>query len=104
MQSRLPELFGMFPKAPLTVEAVPASQPNYPTHYIFGTPDGTRPARADLRICFRAELRFRKGRPAKTGAHRPLSQPANTLSPIKPGASFGLTHLPANSADNCAIA
>ena len=86
MQSRLPELFGMFPKAPLTVEAVPASQPNYPTHYIFGTPDGTRPARADLRICFRAELRFRKGRRAKSVARRPLAQQANPLLRIKPGA------------------
>jgi uncharacterized protein (DUF885 family) len=45
MQPRLPELFGVFPKTPLTVEAVPASQPNNPTHYIFGTPNGTRPAR-----------------------------------------------------------
>ena len=45
MQPRLPELFGVFPKTPLTVEAVPASQPNNPTHYIFGTPDGSRPAR-----------------------------------------------------------
>jgi len=45
MEPRLPELFGVFPKNPLTVEAVPASQPNNGTHYIFGTPDGTRPAR-----------------------------------------------------------
>ncbi len=45
MQPRLPELFGIFPKNPLTVEAAPASQPNNPTHYVFGTPDGTRPAR-----------------------------------------------------------
>jgi uncharacterized protein (DUF885 family) len=45
MQPRLPELFGVFPQTPLTVEAVPASQPNNPTHYIGGTPDGTRPAR-----------------------------------------------------------
>jgi len=45
MQPRLPELFGVFPKDPLTVEAVPSSQPNNPTHYIFGTPDGSRPAR-----------------------------------------------------------
>ncbi|MFZ3266925.1 MAG: DUF885 domain-containing protein [Terriglobales bacterium] len=45
MQPRLPELFGVFPKTPLTVEAAPASQPNNPTHYIFGTPDGGRPAR-----------------------------------------------------------
>jgi uncharacterized protein (DUF885 family) len=45
MQSRLPELFGVFPQTPLTVEGAPASQPNNPTHYIFGTPDGTRPAR-----------------------------------------------------------
>jgi uncharacterized protein (DUF885 family) len=45
MQPRLPKLFGVFPKTPLTVEAVPASQPNNPTHYVFGTPDGSRPAR-----------------------------------------------------------
>jgi uncharacterized protein (DUF885 family) len=45
MQPRLGELFGVLPKTPITVEAVPASQPNNPTHYIFGTPDGTRPAR-----------------------------------------------------------
>ncbi len=45
MQPRLPELFGVVPKTPLTVEAAPASQPNNPTHYIFGTADGTRPAR-----------------------------------------------------------
>ncbi len=45
MQPRLPELFGEFPKTPLTVEAAPASQPNNPTHYVFGTPDGSRPAR-----------------------------------------------------------
>jgi len=45
MQPRLPELFGAFPKTPLTVEAAPASQPNNPTHYVFGTPDGSRAAR-----------------------------------------------------------
>jgi uncharacterized protein (DUF885 family) len=45
MEPRLSELFGVFPKTRLTVEAAPASQPNNPTHYIFGTPDGTRPAR-----------------------------------------------------------
>lgn len=45
MQPRLPELFGVYPTTPLTVEAAPASQPNNPTHYIFGTPDGSRPAR-----------------------------------------------------------
>jgi uncharacterized protein (DUF885 family) len=45
MQPRLPDLFGVFPKTPLTVESAPASQPNNPTHYIFGTPDGSRPAR-----------------------------------------------------------
>jgi uncharacterized protein (DUF885 family) len=45
MQPHLPELFGGFPKTPLTVEAAPASQPNNPTHYVFGAPDGSRPAR-----------------------------------------------------------
>jgi uncharacterized protein (DUF885 family) len=45
MQPRLPELFGMFPKTPLTVEAAPGSQPHNPTHYIGSSLDGTRPAR-----------------------------------------------------------
>jgi uncharacterized protein (DUF885 family) len=45
MQPHLPELFGVSPKTPLTVEAAPASQPNNPTHYVFGTSDGSRPAR-----------------------------------------------------------
>jgi uncharacterized protein (DUF885 family) len=45
MQSKLSELFDVYPKAPLTVEAVPSSQPGNATHYLAGTPDGTRPAR-----------------------------------------------------------
>ena len=45
MRPRLPELFGVFPQAPLTVEAVPASQPGNASHYVPGTPDGSRPAR-----------------------------------------------------------
>jgi uncharacterized protein (DUF885 family) len=45
MQPRLPELFGVLPKTPVTVEAIPASQPGNATHYIPGTPDGSRPGR-----------------------------------------------------------
>jgi len=45
MQPRLPELFGVYPSAPLTVEAMPPSQPGNISHYIPGTPDGSRPAR-----------------------------------------------------------
>ncbi|WP_230474972.1 DUF885 domain-containing protein [Dyella monticola] len=45
MQSRLPELFGQIPNAPLTVEAMPPDQPGNISHYIPGTPDGSRPAR-----------------------------------------------------------
>ncbi len=45
MQPRLPELFTVLPKTPVTVEAVPASQPGNATHYVPGTPDGTRPGR-----------------------------------------------------------
>jgi uncharacterized protein (DUF885 family) len=33
------------PKAPLTVEAIPASQPGNATHFVSGTPDGSRPGR-----------------------------------------------------------
>lgn len=45
MEPKLPELFDVYPKTPLVVEAVPASQPGNPTHYIGGTLDGSRPAR-----------------------------------------------------------
>jgi len=41
----LPELFGVLPKTPLKVEAVPASQPDAASHYVSGTPDGVRPGR-----------------------------------------------------------
>jgi uncharacterized protein (DUF885 family) len=45
MQSRLPELFVEAPKTPLTVEAMPPDQPGNISHYIPGTPDGSRAAR-----------------------------------------------------------
>jgi uncharacterized protein (DUF885 family) len=45
VQPRLPELFGVIPKAPLTVGPMPPSAPGNITHYIPGTPDGSRPAR-----------------------------------------------------------
>jgi len=45
MQPRLTELFGMLPRTPVTVEAIPASQPGGASHYFPGTPDGTRPGR-----------------------------------------------------------
>jgi uncharacterized protein (DUF885 family) len=66
MQPRLPELFGIFPKTPLTVEAAPASQPHNPTHYIFGTPDGSRPARV---VVATSNFEHRKLFPDETQAY-----------------------------------
>jgi uncharacterized protein (DUF885 family) len=45
MRPKLPELFGRLPKAPLTVEAVPAfmEKDQAPAYYDQGTPDGSRP-------------------------------------------------------------
>jgi uncharacterized protein (DUF885 family) len=45
MRPKLPELFGRLPKAPLTVEAVPAfiEKDQAPGYYDEGTPDGSRP-------------------------------------------------------------
>jgi uncharacterized protein (DUF885 family) len=45
MRPKLPELFGRLPKAPLTVEAVPAfiEKDQAPGYYDDGTPDGSRP-------------------------------------------------------------
>src|SRR5271163_3209916 len=45
MQPKLPELFTLLPKSPVTVEAIPAFQSTAATHYVTGTPDGTRPGR-----------------------------------------------------------
>ncbi len=45
MQPKLPELFTLLPKAPVTVEAIPAFQSAAATHYNIGTPNGKRPGR-----------------------------------------------------------
>jgi uncharacterized protein (DUF885 family) len=45
MQAKLPELFGLLPKTPVTVEAIPDFDAGAATHYMIGTPDGERPAR-----------------------------------------------------------
>lgn len=45
MEPKLPQLFGLLPKAPVTVEAIPAFQAAAATHYVPGTPDGKRPGR-----------------------------------------------------------
>ena len=45
MQAKLPELFTLLPKSPVTVEAIPEFQAAAATHYMTGTPDGKRPGR-----------------------------------------------------------
>ena len=45
MQPKLPELFTLLPKSPVTVEAIPPFEPGASTHYVTGTPDGKRPGR-----------------------------------------------------------
>jgi uncharacterized protein (DUF885 family) len=45
MQPKLPDLFTLLPKSPVTVEAIPAFQSAAATHYNNGTPDGKRPGR-----------------------------------------------------------
>jgi uncharacterized protein (DUF885 family) len=48
MQPKLPELFTVIPKIPVTVEPIPAFQPGMATHYQIGTPDGKRPGRVSV--------------------------------------------------------
>jgi uncharacterized protein (DUF885 family) len=48
MQPRLPELFTVLPKVPVTVEAIPTFQSAMATHYQQGTPDGLRPGRVSV--------------------------------------------------------
>jgi len=45
MEPKLPQLFTLLPKSPVTVEAIPAFQSAAATHYMIGTPDGKRPGR-----------------------------------------------------------
>jgi uncharacterized protein (DUF885 family) len=45
MEPKLPELFNLLPKSPVTVEAIPSFQAAAATHYVTGTPDGKRPGR-----------------------------------------------------------
>jgi uncharacterized protein (DUF885 family) len=45
MQPKLPQLFTLLPKSPVTVEAIPAFDAGAATHYMIGTPDGKRPGR-----------------------------------------------------------
>jgi uncharacterized protein (DUF885 family) len=45
MEPKLPQLFTLLPKSPVTVEAIPPFQAASATHYVTGTPDGKRPGR-----------------------------------------------------------
>ena len=45
MEPKLPQLFTLLPKSPVTVEAIPAFDAGAATHYVTGTPDGKRPGR-----------------------------------------------------------
>jgi uncharacterized protein (DUF885 family) len=45
MEPKLPQLFTLLPKSPVTVEAIPAFQSAAATHYVSGTPDGKRAGR-----------------------------------------------------------
>lgn len=45
MEPKLPQLFILLPKSPVTVEAIPPFQAAAATHYVTGTPDGKRPGR-----------------------------------------------------------
>src|SRR4029078_592294 len=50
MQPKLPELFGLLPKAPVTVEPIPDFAKAESTHYVLGTPDGKRPGRVVVAV------------------------------------------------------
>jgi uncharacterized protein (DUF885 family) len=50
MEPKLPELFGLLPKSPLTVEPIPDFAKAAATHYVQGTPDGKRPGRVVVAV------------------------------------------------------
>ncbi len=50
MEPKLPELFGLLPKGPVTVEPIPGFAKAESTHYVNGTPDGKRPGRVVVAV------------------------------------------------------
>jgi uncharacterized protein (DUF885 family) len=78
MEPKLPELFTVLPKSPVTVEAIPAFQSAAATHYVTGTPDGKRPGRvvvatsnfADRSLIDEEAIAYHEGIP---GHHMQLS-------------------------------
>src|SRR5579864_8047039 len=78
MEPKLPGLFNLLPKSPVTVEAIPAFQATAATHYVPGTPDGKRPGRvvvatsnfADRSIINDEAIAYHEGVP---GHHMQLS-------------------------------
>ncbi|MDQ6626680.1 MAG: DUF885 domain-containing protein [Verrucomicrobiota bacterium] len=50
MEPKLPELFGLLPKSPVTVEPIPGFAKAAATHYVNGTPDGKRPGRVVVAV------------------------------------------------------
>lgn len=50
MEPKLPELFGLLPKSPVTVEAIPDFAKAAATHYVQGTPDGKRAGRVVVAV------------------------------------------------------
>ena len=50
MKPKLPELFGLLPKSPVTVEPIPDFAKAAATHYVQGTPDGKRPGRVVVAV------------------------------------------------------
>src|SRR5947209_7354348 len=50
MEPKLPELFGLLPKSPVTVEPIPEFAKAAATHYVQGTPDGKRPGRVVVAV------------------------------------------------------
>ncbi len=78
MEPKLPELFTLLPKSPVTVEAIPEFQASAMTHYVTGTPDGKRPGRvvvatsnfADRTLIDNEAIAYHEGIP---GHHMQLS-------------------------------
>ena len=50
MEPKLPELFGLLPKSPVTVEPIPDFAKAASTHYVPGTPDGKRAGRVVVAV------------------------------------------------------
>ena len=81
MEPKLPELFGLLPKSPVTVEPIPDFAKAEATHYVAGTPDGKRPGRVVVAVADPTKRTLINGRSRCLSRRRSRSSHADQHRP-----------------------